>query len=287
MSRILAVHGIAQQLKGEAMQHGLWFPAMRDGVVLAGGDVAPEDLRCVSYGHLFRRPGRGLSSDLPPLGPADVDSEFDLPLLLAWWEEAARVDDEVVAPDARSLARTGGSAQAALRALSGSKFFANLAMRSMIFDLHQVRRYFTELTVRAQIQARLEECVTDDTQVMVAHSLGSAVAYEALVAHPEWPVTDLITIGSPLGIRNLIFDRLEPRPVPAGGLPRGSWPRGIARWTNLADSGDIVALVKDLRPLFGDDVRSFLVHNGTRAHNVAPYLTAPETGAAIVAGLTG
>ena len=47
-----------------------------------------------------------------------------------------------------------------------------------------------------------------------------------------------------------------------------------------------MALVKDLRPLFGDKVRCYIVHNGSHAHNVEPYLTAAETGAAIAASLS-
>ena len=54
---------------------------------------------------------------------------------------------------------------------------------------------------------------------------------------------------------------------------------------NVADAGDVVALVKDLRPLFGARVACYLVHNGSHAHDVRPYLTAAETGAAIAAGL--
>jgi len=47
-----------------------------------------------------------------------------------------------------------------------------------------------------------------------------------------------------------------------------------------------VALVKDLRPLFDGNVSCYLVHNGSHAHDVRPYLTAAETGAAIAVGLT-
>ncbi len=55
---------------------------------------------------------------------------------------------------------------------------------------------------------------------------------------------------------------------------------------NVADAGDVVvALVKDLRPLFGGQVADYLVHNGSHAHDVRPYLTAAETGAAIAADL--
>lgn len=52
--------------------------------------------------------------------------------------------------------------------------------------------------------------VDADTRVVVGHSLGLVVAYEALCAHPQWPVQALVTLGSPLGRRNLIFDKLVP-----------------------------------------------------------------------------
>ena len=58
-------------------------------------------------------------------------------------------------------------------------------------------------------------------------------------------------------------------------------------WTNVADAGDVVALVKDLRPRFGPDVECYVVDNGARAHAVSPYLTAKETGAAVAAALAG
>ena len=287
MAHVVGVHGIAQQVKGEGVLHADWFAPMRDGVQFAGGDLAVDDLRCVSYGQFFRPPGRPLSSDVPPLTADDVTEDFEQELLAVWWAEAARVDEGVIAPDARSLARTPRSVQAALRALSGSKFFSGLALRAMVFDLHQVRRYLTEPDLRARIQEQMAQAVGEDTRVIVAHSLGSVVAYEALCAHPRWPVRALVTVGSPLGIRNLIFERLLPRPIPAGdgGRLRGVWPGMVREWTNVADTGDIVALVKDLRPLFGPQVRGFVVNNGANAHDVSPYLTAPETGAAIYAGL--
>ena len=221
----------------------------------------------------------------PWLTAADA-AEFDQELLAAWWRGAAESDPRVVDPGARTLARTPGGVQAALRALSGSVFFAGLADRAMLFDLQQVRRYMTDSRVRQAALDRVAAGVGEDTRVVVGHSLGSVVAYEALCAHPKWPVRVLVTLGSPLGVRNLIFDRLVPAPAAAvpGGL-RGVWPGGVRWWVNVADAGDVVALVKDLRPLFGDRVDCYLVHNGSHAHDVRPYLSAAETGAAIVAGL--
>jgi hypothetical protein len=288
MARVVGVHGMAQQVKGESVLHDEWYPSMADGVRRAGGDLASEDLYCVSYGQFFRPAGRPLSGDVPPLTAKDVDESFDAQLLDLWWTEASKVDDAVIPPDVRSLARPPRSAQAALRALSGSKFFARLALRAMVFDLHQVRRYLTEPDVRSWVQRQVTQAVGEDSRVIVAHSLGSVVAYEALCANPHWPVHTLVTLGSPLGVPNLIFDRLQPAPAPRADEagPRGVWPVGVRRWTNIADSGDIVALVKDLRPLFGEQIRGFLVHNAAKAHDVSPYLTTPQAGAAIRAGLS-
>ena len=129
--------------------------------------------------------------------------------------------------------------------------------------------------------------INGEVRVIVDHSLGSVVAYEALCAHPQWPVQALVTLGSPLGIPNLIFHRLQPAPQPTGvgrGEMRGHWPGPALRsWSNVVDQGDVVALVKDLRPAFGPEVDCWLVNNGARAHDVTPYLTA--VGRAISAGV--
>jgi len=154
-----------------------------------------------------------------------------------------------------------------------------------LWDLRQVRLYMTDPGIRDQVQRRVAAAVRAETRVVVGHSLGSVVAYEALCAYPGWPVTTLVTLGSPLGIRNLIFDRLRPAPTAETRGLRGAWPGRVEMWANIADSRDVVALVKDLRPLFGVQVSSWLVSNCASAHAVQPYLTAPETGAAIAAGL--
>jgi hypothetical protein len=288
VARVVAVHGIGQQVRGEALLHQQWFPAMRDGIALVGGSLAPEDVRCVFYGQVYRPVGRPLGPDVPVLKADDVSEGFDTELLASWWAEAARVDPAVIDPDARVLARTPSVVQAGLRALLGSKFFAGLALRALVFDLHQVRRYLTEPSVRQAVQEQVAQAIEPDTRVMVAHSLGSVVAYEALCTHPAWPVRSLVTLGSPLGMPRLVFDRLRPPPAADGtGRVRGAWPGPIKVWTNVVDAGDVVALVKDLRPRFGEQVRGFVVDNGSHAHRVEPYLTAVETGTAIAAGMAG
>ena len=289
MARVLCVHGIGQQHRGEEVLRGEWAPALRDGIRRSGSAGAEllgdDDIRCVFYGGLFRPEGRLLGPGDPWLKPTDA-TDFDQELLAAWWRGAAASDPGIIDPGARTLARTPGSVQAALRALSGSAFFAGLAERVMLFDLQQVRRYIIEPGIRQAVQDRVAAAVDEDTRVLVGHSLGSVVAYEALCAHPEWPVRALVTLGSPLGVRNLIFERLRPAPVPGkSGSLTGAWPGDARTWTNVADAGDVVALAKDLRPLFGVKVASYLIANGAHAHAVQPYLTAPETGAAVASPL--
>jgi hypothetical protein len=184
-------------------------------------------------------------------------------------------------PEAETRARIPQSFQRALHALSQSSFFADILERALIWDLKQVARYFKEDAIRDAVQQRIIAKVDSETRVVVAHSLGSVAAYEALCANPELPVTTLVTLGSPLGIRNFFFDKLRPTPVEG----KGAWPGGVQNWINIADSGDVAALEKRLATRFGDRVRDVLVYNGSHAHDYSRYLTAKETGAAIAAGL--
>ncbi|MEU1103311.1 hypothetical protein ABZ408_20400 [Streptomyces tibetensis] len=285
MARVVCVHGVGQQQSGEEQLLKEWIPALRDGLTRAGasGALRPGDVAMAFYGDLFLPPGRTLDTADPFLSAVDVASGWETDVLLAWWAEAAAVEPQVMPPAAAgTLGGLPSSVQAALIALSQSRFFAGLTERAMVSDLKQVRRYLGEPALRAAARARVHALVGPDTVAVVAHSLGSVVAYEALCALPGHAVRELITLGSPLGIRNLIFDRLDPAPVAA----RGAWPGSdLLGWTNIADAGDVVALAKDLRPRFGERVVCRLVPNGSHAHDATHYLGKAETGQALSAAL--
>ncbi|MFE3582668.1 hypothetical protein [Streptomyces vinaceus] len=174
--------------------------------------------------------------------------------------------------------------RARLNGLAKAEFFQGVAKRFLVGELKQVTRYLDEPPTWQAARAAVAEQIGADTRVIVAHSLGSVVAYEALCENPDWPVTDLVTVGSPLGLP-LIFQRLSP--LRTDGL--GAWPEGVLRWTNIADPGDIVALVDTLGPLFAPGpygpVEDKAITNGVKMHDFARYLTAPKTGTAIATGL--
>ncbi|MGW0546434.1 hypothetical protein [Streptomyces altiplanensis] len=292
MAAIVVVHGIGKQYLGAHTLHRGIASAVLDGLRLAGGpELTPEDVGVAFYGHCFRPSGATAVKGEPAPRARDVTDPLETELLLAWWAEAARLEpDRVPPPPApRNAARPGKAAtpvtvQRALHALSRSRFFARTADRFLLGVLSQVRRYLTEPGLRERVQREIEAAVTPGTRVLVGHSLGSVVAYEALCAHPEWQIPTLVTVGSPLGIPRLVFDRLLPGPA-AG---EGHWPAGVRDWTNVCDRRDVVALAKRLAPLFPGGprpVRDVLVDNGWQAHSIEHHLTAAETGAALAAGL--
>jgi hypothetical protein len=284
MARILVVHGIGQQTEGGLTLHHRFFPALQEGVVRAGGSVRPDDVVFASYGDFFRERAEVLSP-VPYYDATDVEDGYESQLLLELWQRAASVDPQVVPPDEEVLARAPVWASRALAALSRSRFLAGVSDRLLIGDLKQVHEYFKVPKLRCEIRDAVAGSIANDTSVVVAHSLGSVVAYEVLCAAPERNLQSFVTLGSPLGLPNLIFDRLQPEPRPRGDGIRGQWPGSVRTWTNIADAGDVVAAVEDLRPLFGDSIRQIRVHNGSHAHDMRPYLTDRLTGAAIVAGL--
>ncbi|MGX1133968.1 hypothetical protein RKD49_006158 [Streptomyces glaucescens] len=282
MARVVVVHGVGRQTAGPRALHRDLYPALLDGITAArdgedDGLPGPDEVAFAFYGRLFRGPEEVLSPT-PYADARDVGHGLESDLLAAWWQRAAAVDERVVPPDEEVLARSPRWAQRAVLALSRSRYFAPVGERVLIGDLKQVSAYLTDPAVRASVQQAVAAAVTPDTRVVVGHSLGSVVAYEALCAHPEWPVRSLVTLGSPLGLRQLVFPRLAAEPP-------GAWPGAVEAWTNVVDRGDVVAVEEDLRPLFGPRVRQVRVDNGARAHDLECYLTAAATGAAVLAGL--
>jgi hypothetical protein len=112
--------------------------------------------------------------------------------------------------------------------------------RAMIWDLRQVNRYLcrqepdeTGATLDQRIRGRLTAVMDDGPTIVVAHSLGTIVAYEAL--HENRCQTPLlVTLGSPLGMRTIVTPRLLPQP------PRA--PESVGEWRNFWDKDDPIAV---------------------------------------------
>lgn len=143
-------------------------------------------------------------------------------------------------------------------------------------------------TIRSRLSTQIEAAIASRRSViLIAHSMGSIIAYDVLRQMPGLTVAHFITIGSPLGLA-------EVRDHAAREFGPSEVPAGVGRWTNLADPRDPVAaldvrLRSDYRPngngVSVDDmsVRNTYVSPAGKAnpHKVYGYLRTPEMSALI------
>jgi hypothetical protein len=284
------------------------MPSMRDGLLLAGySEIDDVSLTFAFYGDLFRPPAdflgsktkgrlpRGATRDPATFGQAetrrsqhqsnyttDHSVSLERDLLKAWYQHSAELDPKKSTRRASPKLPSRPFLTAIYKWMFGSGILAeSIGERSLFGDARKMSIYMQDQVLREEAWERLVAAIDSDTRVIVGHSLGAVVAYETLCLHPELPATTLVTLGAPLGIRNLIFDRLEPEPENTVG----KWPGSIKFWDNIVDPRDILALGKPLRPLFGPRVNDHFVDNGSMPHSVTRYLSSASTGQAIISGL--
>jgi hypothetical protein len=137
--------------------------------------------------------------------------------------------------------------------------------------------YLTYPGARATIDRMVSEAIGTEPAVVLAHSLGTIVAYNVLVKRAAAPgVARLVTVGSPLGIR-AIKRHLDP--------PLCS-PTCVGHWFNAYDNRDVVALVAldargfNVSPAIENkaDIRNFTDNR----HGIAGYLADPVVAAKVV-----
>ena len=250
MAKILLVHGAFHELWGPNEIATRWLPALRDGLWHHGGEVDDGDVPAAFYGDLFRPD--------PEVDPTEV-------------VDAARQ----AGADALAARIPGGAD--ALPAIEQAMGRATVARIEYLAG-----KLATDADIEAAAIDRVVEHLDAETEIVVAHSLGTVVSFAALRRNPDRPIRLLVTLGSPLGA-SFIQARLEPDKV--DGL--APWPGGVERWVNVAAVGDMACVQPRLSTLWGPRVQDHLVDNGHRAHDVEPYLNARVTGAAIASALRG
>nr|WP_042187014.1 hypothetical protein [Kibdelosporangium sp. MJ126-NF4]CEL17747.1 hypothetical protein [Kibdelosporangium sp. MJ126-NF4]CTQ91029.1 hypothetical protein [Kibdelosporangium sp. MJ126-NF4] len=299
MAEVVLVHGIAQEQKSADGLEADWLPSLAGGVRVAGYPELADrlwrtrdiDVRMAFYGDLFLpRDQQGGAEEL-----TGAEWEFAEQLGLEWLrraaEDASRESERVAA--ARELDGQAGEPQGAratlrpvINSLTRVKPFARfgvaLAERVVVKALRQVTRYLTDEDTRMEVQRRVGALIGEDTKVVVAHSLGSVVAYEA--AHQlGHPLPLLVTCGSPLGLRSVVYDRLRPQPPAV--------PPRLGRWVNVVDQDDLVAARPELTSMFpgahGVLESVYTVDNGAKPHEAGFYLAKRQIGLPVAETLTG
>ncbi|MEW5531902.1 serine peptidase [Streptomyces virginiae] len=262
MTRVLGVHGVRNYKAADSTPH-LGSARLRSDWLAALGDAASGlELETAYYADLLR-------SERQSTEPADEELA-----LVEQWARAWGVD-----PSGAQGRATGWLRWICGRVAERAGERPAVVEKSVRLFFPEVTRYFAagREPVRERVRAAL---LRHRPEVVVAHSLGSVVAYEAL--HDlagELDVRLLLTLGSPLALPNAVFHRLDPGPLEG----RGTRPPGVRRWVDIADVGDFVAIPKGAlaRVFEGVEEQPAISIAPLWPHSVLDYLRHPSVAGAV------
>lgn len=284
MAHVTFVHGLANKPSAEDL-HNVWRRAiLNGGLDLAGEGVTTEMVYWadVLYDAPLAAAAQESSVALEAQGEVTLP-DADTP------EEIAFVEGLASKLDSESPPSPSGDADPTRERIPLPWAVKRPLMRRFIRDAHHYLfnvehspRSGVTYRVQSEIRDRFVRALTEapslGPHVVVAHSLGSVIAYDALARVPGCPPVDaLITLGSPLGIDE-VQDRLRPGWSRPDGFPR----RAIrGSWVNVYDPFDPVAL----DPRLGNDFREAgrlavedveVSNTGLWRHDLTDYASQPS-----------
>jgi len=301
MATIVLVHGIDQQQKSADTLETDWLPALAGGVRTAGFPVIADrlwrdrataqgiDARMAFYGQLFRQKGQ-MGDDPGDLSASE--EQFAERLAEEWLVRAAasvRPAEKAIAAQELAYLRKeigqqeqgrGNLTRKAIQSVARIPWFAPYGMgfaeRFVNRALAQVTRYLNQDVIRQSARRAVVDLIGPDTQLVIGHSLGSLIAYE-VVTKMQRALPLFLTIGSPLGLQTIVYQKLEPQPP--------VFPPNVRRWVNVSDREDFIAAEPDLNKMFSSRIppgaifeSTTTVDNGADPHNAKFYLTKAEIG---------
>lgn len=232
MARVLFVHGIWQgRITRDELANEVW----KD--LRSSFRIGRDEVDAPTYGSCYRRPGQMAASgrdileydDLEPdalrdpLGHEELDEE-----LLAF---VSSEQFGLKTPMGADLQALGVGALADAR-------FSHPIQALAIRLICQVRNYLLVPAVRQCVKRRIDTAIGPETEVVIAHSLGSVVAYEVLCERGQ-QVPLLVTLGSPLGLPS-IMKRVKSNLDSAVRQPQ------VAKWVNFGAADDPVSIRQHL-----------------------------------------
>lgn len=238
--KLVFIHGRDQQESTQETLEKLWLDSLYIGWGEAGLPL-PEGLSVTMafYADVLDELTRALSTPLARgvrlRGDEQAQDDFRGRFLQDIATANGVTDAQIQAfLDEDSTEKGLGSSpwiQALLRAVDQRTALGEAALDRFTRDVYL---YLAYPVVSDRITAIVEAAIGDEPCVIVAHSLGSIVAYRALQQlGGRANVVGLVTVGSPLGL-NTVREMLTP--------PALSMPAGVQQWFNAYDPGDAVAL---------------------------------------------
>jgi hypothetical protein len=239
--RLVLVHGRAQQGKDPRELRASWLDALRIGAQKSNRRITDGmDVAFPFYGDVLeeftRQAEVPLTSDIQTKG-AEVDDgflAFEAEVAEALRQRAGITDQEVDAEYGTNPKPKGPQnwewVQAILRTLD--KRAGGVTQSVLERFMRDVYLYTSRVRVREEIDKIVSRELTEQPTVLVAHSLGSVVAYSVLITEQRaLRVPNFVTVGCPLGIRPI---RKTFEPLKA--------PPNVSDWYNAFDRRDVVAL---------------------------------------------
>ena len=314
--RLVLVHGIGKPRR-QAVDRERWISALADGARRAGHSLAAERLIAgelaeivfAYYGDLFAAPGRQgaegaeltqqeaklLHALLTEIAEAQCEAHPDGggepgdALASARWQ--LRLGETGTAQGAGDLVRQSiNAATTLLGARPWGRAGQWVGGKFLIADLAQVARYLSRgepdaagQTLDARVRAAVAAAIGPGPAVVVAHSLGTVVGFEALHEPGGARVPLFVTLGSPLAMRAVVWPRVRPRPP--------ATPERVGRWLNFWDRDDIIVP----RPILESDVAANTAGvrpestrtdaDGVWTHTAAKYLSKPDVAGPVMEAL--
>lgn len=288
MKQLVFVHGRAQEHKDAAALKAEWIDAWRSGLARHGLvlPIDEADIRFPYYGQTLFDLAQGRAADEAAAivvkgDNADADQRaFVREVLLEVQRQAGISDAQLAAVAGDDVLQKGPQnwewLQAVLKAIDRHVPLASGA--AIALATNDVYQYLDNSGIRDQIEAGVRQALRPELPtVVVAHSLGTVVAYNLLRregAVQRWQVPLFVTLGSPLAV-TAIRRKLAPNRHPAC----------VGRWFNAMDERDVVALypLDDTHfPLDPPIANKRDVDNPTsNRHGISGYLSDPEVAKAL------
>src|SRR5512144_55502 len=185
--------------------------------------------------------------------------------MATWGRRMTYAADAIAAGEA-------GMGPSAIEAFPGPLVVRQAVFRALVqATLHDVYAYFFG-GAGLDIRATLEEALRGTTRpvVLVAHSLGTVIAYDVLRAWGHGPLRMplFLTLGSPLAVTEIHDVVAQPLEV----------PQHVEAGVNASDARDVVALDHTVRPEYapGEKCTDYIVVNDSdNHHGIREYLRAP------------
>ncbi|MEU6320698.1 hypothetical protein [Streptomyces sp. NPDC047009] len=268
---IVGIHGIWQGNTNAVKLSADWAGALTKGLRTYHGPACPvPPLTVAYYGNLFRTPSKRLGAqDATPLVDdadpfTDEEEAFVLGTLALYAPpdlDPEQLETETLGLGIPYIPRPIAQAVVAV----DHKIGRNTGKRLLAF-VRQVYRYLHHdigERIRTEVRTELHR---PGPRLVIAHSLGSIIAFDMLTREDTGPgpdgLTTLVTCGSPLAWPTIRHSLGQDGPL---FLPDGT------DWINLHAAGDIVA--QGGLAAVAPAVRDELVRNGiTDPHTALRYL---------------